>query len=680
MGETPKTGFRQKWDLWDQVILGGGLAAAAVFLALFFISAHSDRSADRTGTPLATLNYSSGAPSYKPKSDWSWLPVRKETTFFAGDSIRTDEKSRVILQVGRNLLRVEPSSYLVLRKDGEKVGVDLKLGELIPEMENSADFVLRADSNAGAKIAPIQKVKPEYLTAPATATRLTLLEPSEDLKLISSGLRPVSFPVLWTALDGSAAVELALDEKFQTLLLRRELSTRGAQITIPNTKAGMVFMRLKHLTTNEISPVRRIQLIHVITPNPVSPGENVQLDLNPVGPFRFEWTQVNNATYEIEYSVDGRSPRTVPVSVPHLVVDRKGMGLIPPEPARVSWRVRTKHADKQFSDWSALRVTNVIWPVQPLDLRLASRQGLLVYNAEQFKWTCAQPLVARWSAPVVNESLQLEWSQSPDFKETTTRFVRGSQESICLSEPGRWYFRMNGLNREGKRIRVSPRVEANLLLPAPTLKDKIAYRFDANNRFKVSVNDPVGDWHYEFEVNEPSGKGEIQKVDPQDLLLTLKRPTSKIVRTRVRSPAGDLWSDWSAPQNLQVLQEYDPRQDVQEKVSAFEMEASKPVYLTGSKDRVWTRLSWKPLNGAKTYEIQVSPSSDFKDIAQSYTTEKLHQVAIWDGVRPMYWRIRAVFSNDQPSPWSRIQSVKVNRLPAAGTPRSPTPELPASKK
>lgn len=171
--------------------------------------------------------------------------------------------------------------------------------------------------------------------------------------------------------------------------------------------------------------------------------------------------------------------------------------------------------------------------------------------------------------------------------------------------------------------------------------------------------------------NRPSGAVEfdVRIDDAADFatpLVSISNTTNLSHVPTVELPAGDLWwqvragdgtteSDW-----------------ITESFSHRAKSAPDPIRpLAGAVIQPPTdtpRFAWRPVRGAASYKLEVSPDRYFTDPALVISSTQKTTAAVLTGYQvpgPYYWRVKAVLSNGYSTEWSPSLLYTVKGLPAA---------------
>lgn len=645
--------------------LDGFLFAFAVLgLAIFttfYLRATPGAAQSNNGTnrvKIAEVLESKGAASIRRANDWTWFPLKEGDELADGDSLRTSEGARIVFQFsGENIFRVEPSSFMVLRQQNGESRIELKIGELVPEVTDNKSIKVDVDSNRGAKVAKALKVV-DGTASPAELEAALILGEPVDGKIIGvSDDAPTGILVTWMSRRGGPfQVQIARDSTFSNVLKTVISDAKRVEVPLESEKArGQLFVRVKHVETGSFSAV------HSVVGYNLSVPENLRPDGSTIASASdgFVWTSKSEITAaELEVVQEGRSWK-IPLSTAAEAPKLGGIeGLRVQSPFR--WRVRNARGPL-VTAWSAwASVTPVEKPQAPVIV--PDKNGFVLrWDRKKVSWGCPRPLEVGWLQSSQG-NLRLDFSRDVGFSEFRSMVPSGSSPSAyCPDKPGMTYGRV-AFAEVGQALRFSEATAFKVILEAPRLEGNILFR-----RGKGEISLP---WE------QTAWFGERVEIEYKELAAsnirkqTFQRPGEPLVlegkkefeaRFRFAATDGQWMGAWGP------FEKYFVRDGMESDVLGQSrgpagMRAA-PVYSTSKSAKLWMRVDWDAQNSAN-YQLQVSRDETFRRAEQTLSSQVNNAVLVLPESGRWFWRFRAQDAEGLWSSWSPAHQIEASRVPA----------------
>lgn len=270
-----------------------------------------------------------------------------------------------------------------------------------------------------------------------------------------------------------------------------------------------------------------------------------------------------------------------------------------------------------------------------------------------------------WSRVADAAKYQLETSPERSFKKPT--IVDTNELSYTLSDnPERKiFFRARALKENGEPGHYSEIGEIEPTFPKIKLENKDQnFIYQAKNskdnggpkKFDIAWSPVPGSKTYEVEVSRTTDFNKVAKIKTREPAGVLNLPSAGKYHWRVSalSQQNKIISqseDYGTVDYAKVFDLKQPEVPNRYKDASFFFQKTAARF-------IW--ISWNPVNVAKPlYKIQLSTTSDFKDILKSYDnfkTTMLIRDQIPEGV--YFWRVRAEVGS-QVSDWSETAQFKI---------------------
>lgn len=656
-----------RFSFAELLIISLCCVAVVGFTGLFIFKSEGLNSSSDRSQVLAHIKDVQGEASVKLLGTYSWIPAKKDFPLVEGDALRTGDKSQILIQVDEsNILRLESSSYLVLRREADRVQIDLKLGSLIPEVSNEQSVLIASDERMGARVAKPIYVITEAPVAVDGKIPFDLIEPKDGAVIRLSEKSAPMAPILWTATGGKVKVQVAKDKDFKEVVWEATSETRSlmfeADEKIPS---ATYYIRAQDLRRKNFSSVREFKLRSMPVARDISPQERLILDgrLHSAAEFRWRLPKIYEA--EVDFIVDGSSAvrKRVPANVNRVSVPLSELNLRPPRNSLISWRVRAVEGSV-LGDWTEMINTRVDWFIPPPVLQIVpGSKGRLSWKASSATWQCDQALELTWKEAQPTWDISLEWSGTKNFSESYRRHAEGQTVSFCPVKPGLQYARLQAFDRASGSQYTSEPISYTFTLSPPGLKEAKAYRVPDGSGYLFPWTDSVGVGALEIEIRtSESSTPNRYKIKNAFFPIVLPQEGSYFLSARHLGEDEKPTSDWGAMAPFRTVRDQPPMPSLGGHDNRLKGQSSA-VYMTGKSQGSWVRLSWQHVLQAVKYQVQVSAGKDFEVINKSFETPKNEQIVTWTESKEFFWRMRSYDGVRGWSAWSEPQSVSFSRLP-----------------
>lgn len=437
----------------------------------------------------------------------------------------------------------------------------------------------------------------------------------------------------WEDQAGSSEFELQLasDSEFKKILMEKKTAANSEKTAL--LTAGTYFWKVKGLNPQRSAPpwsrtmrfsveeaakrpdtpvfkqtlleyeIPSTALDRVTTSSPWS-GPGVAIDPNSserITPFR--WSEVSSAeAYEIEMSGNEVFSNSIKLDT------GKDLQFAPKavKPGSVFVRVRAKGRKGLVSPPSQIGRLDVKLPAPLLSPPQAVSEK---FKSEEEFAKGRHEFNLKWTARPFASTYELQWGADNDFKQSKKFRLQESERKITVTKSMNYTARVRALAPDGTAIsEFSPPVTASYrkeLLPLPVV---VAAR-------------PVSE--------KPKPSATVENVNA--------------ARNPAASKVGGLAAGGAI--NLPVPTPQFPR--------------PKTSFLSLENSVSFMNFKWKPVMGAKYYEVQIAADADFTKIVDTFTSES----SAYTFKKPLpegriFWRVRAV-SATRSSEWSPVFDVDV---------------------
>lgn len=663
IGREGRSGFT-----WLELgLLGFCSLSVVIFTGLFIFKSEGLNSSSDRSQVIAHIKEVDGESFVKLLGTYSWVPAKKDFPLIEGDALRTGEKSQILIQVDEsNILRVESSSYLVLRREADRVQIDLKLGSLIPEVSNEQNVTVTLDERMGARVAKPIYVITEIPMEVDGKIPFDLIEPKEGSTVRLSEKSAPLAPILWTATGGRVKVQVAKDKEFKNVVWEATSETRSVMFEADEKiPSATYYIRAQDLKKKTFTSVREFKLRSMPVARDISPAERLILDARLQNSAEFRWRLPKIYEAEVDFIVDGSSAarKRVPANVNRVSVPLAELNLKPPRNSLISWRIRAVEGSV-VGDWTDMINTRVDWFIPPPILQIVNgSKGRMSWRAASATWQCDQPLELTWKDHQPTWDMSLEWSSSKNFAESFRRHADGQTVSFCPVKPGLQYARLQAFDRATGTQYTSEPISYHFSLSPPLLKEAKAYRVPDGSGYLFPWTENVGVGALEVEIRASESATPIRyKLKNAFFPLVLPQEGTYLLSARHLGEDEKPTSDWGALSPFRTVRDQPPMPSLGGHDNKLKGQSSA-VYMTGKSQGSWVRLTWQHVLQAVKYQVQVSSGKDFEVVSKNFETPKNEQIVTWTESKEFFWRMRSYDAIRGWSAWSEPQSVAFSRLP-----------------
>ncbi|GHV85407.1 hypothetical protein AGMMS50230_10150 [Spirochaetia bacterium] len=320
-----------------------GLSAAGALLVLLLFWQDLNRTLTRfSEKPLAAVSWKYRAVQRRFPNRVLWDRLRQESPVYAGDFIRTAERSEatVHFEDKLHLINIHESTLIQIVSAGQ-VQQGIRSAPELRLYEGSAELW------QGDERRILQAEQVSLLSA----GRIVLLKPRTQAKYLNIGREALTVPFSWESGEKETTLDIAKDRQFTQMIHRQNGGTAAGKLAAGTEQlvpldSGVYYWRLYPTDQGEM-PVKagavsgRLQIVQVNAPVLIRPldGERFRFRTDRPG-IRFQWKTTEEASvYLVElFSANSALLRSLQIQSPGGEVCSTVMSGLPP--GSYSWRVR----------------------------------------------------------------------------------------------------------------------------------------------------------------------------------------------------------------------------------------------------------------------------------------------------------------------------------------------------
>lgn len=423
------------------------LAVAVLFLLLFSYLLFDDHLimgwVSAQGPKVAVIIKAKDDVRLKFAQDFRWNNTH-HGEIHKGDSLFTGPASDVTIQLNdKSVVHIEENSLIVFNMTGDQLSFVLKQGHV----EGNLDSIKIQEVNGKPKPADTKIVTQRPL--------ITMPKPYEkrEIQIGPDGSwsgKPIA-EIHWTYDKPKAKFQMQIssDPGFENI--ENTVITQERTAMSPELKAGPHFIRIREMDEkNNRSSWSKVAQFEVVFASPklnlslLAPQykrESIAQAINDQKPISIEWYPVSGAqNYMVELSSDAT------MKTPKLVTTDKTQILISDyKPGKIFFRVTAMSPIKEMGPQGKVGIA-VIGVNAPNIFNVADQEHL-AKSAEDLP--PVKDFKTRWSPVPTVSTYRLELSEFSDFSNATKTDVAGTQLTNKISKPGKYYWRVRALDKQG---------------------------------------------------------------------------------------------------------------------------------------------------------------------------------------------------------------------------------------
>jgi FecR protein. len=680
-------------------------AVSVVALLLFSYFLYDDsllfpKSNSGTMELVGSVSISQNDVRRKGADSFSWIPASKKDEVFQNDAIFTGDDSQASIQLkDGTVIKLDPNSLVTLNlKDGQ-MNLDLRYGNLVGDLAQGSaltitsdgeEINLKSDPQQGASKVEFNKSHSGNLDLKVLTGKVSLkdkksnqkkeIAQNENVAVSKKGeVRKVEKPevhllgqngteflrinpddVMSFAWSGKGdisrySIEISQADDFKTLVTSKVLSDKKISIQDP-IQPGQYHWRVKAYDLNgkvavTTAPwtftVNHLQAPKITTPVTAA-SFNYEMKVKTpeelVYSTEVQWQSAPQLkAYTFQVADDAEFSHIINESQ-----TAEKAALTPKLPSGAYWvRVRGQTAEKGLSPWSDAVQFNV-----QLTAKVEEKPSRPILITKKIAFT---PPKAGDRNPAATEAPRMEWkpaaksvayilqvSKDKSFKGASRFDVTTTAVNWAQYRPGQHYFRVYAKSADGIYSEPSEVGEIDVAITNPILNP--LSRIDGVGMTPTPRDIPVS-W-----TEIPFAKSYLVEID-KDANFT--SPT----QLEVASASGKVTLPGPGSYNMRVKAKDENNQDItqfsniEQVLYSFRNPLTSPallepfnkasIFLQGQLEPfIW--LEWKKVEGATTYQVEISSTPDFKKVLISKNI-KGNRYLIKEQIPlgKIYWRVRA---------------------------------------
>jgi hypothetical protein len=644
---------------------------------------------------------SSDSRIYEGDSIFTGEGSTTEIMLDGGGSLKIYEKSLIVVKSRNGKLELDLQYGNVIGDVKSQKVVILNNGERTELDQSSEPINIKKDENQLTQKVSINSSGQQAGEGPKLSILPT--SPAAEARVWKKESEAVRFAWKTKKELHDLKVEFASDSAFENKLGAYDAQSDELSLASLPQNDGYLFWRVRDADGKNFSVPRKFFVYADLAPTPATPEnerEFVMDDKEDDAPVNFSWDDESGSK---EWQVQIAKDDKFTALVEEAKITKRRLKSKPLPPGKYYWRVTGLHPARKNPPWSdswSFQLINFRKLMPPLiENKYASYEipAQLLYRAASNgnKGPIAldedQAPQLRWKQAPNVKSYVLEVASDKEFKKSTK--VKMNKTAFVLDKvaPKTIHWRVRSVDNTGKMSEPSEAGEMVIGVPAPRLqplapvvqkfKDKkLSDKAKAQAELKWTPSPFAA--AYEIEAaKDPSfktSKKMVQKDQSSTKAITIPTTGSFYFRVRALDAKGAPVSSYSTAQKFDYTKELalPPvaiQPDAPRTIAAIpntpevkpDLGVSKlpppqlrdpnnntSVVAFGSSP-VFLNFRWRPVEGAKNYQVEISSSPAFDDVLAEYKTGETNY--FFEKTLPagnLYWRVRAELSTES-TDWSK---------------------------